>query len=218
MSTIVVAAQFTEGGGQPATGLTLADIDLYLTRVENATGLDTVVWDGSQHPTSEVDNCGAYTRLYENADLDQYTYFVVAAYTGATALDTDYTMGAVGETYLPATAEISFSGPVVEGGDVITYRGDTYLNEDDRALEWSSDDWPDLTGGSVVMIIKKVAQFAGTIVTPTGTAVVRLELSATQTATITAGRHNFQVVATQADGDVATLVDAVWVSRARAEV
>ena len=113
---------------------------------------------------------------------------------------------------------IEVTGPVVDGGDVITYRGDTYLNEDARAIEWSSDDWPDLTGGTVVVIIKKVAQFAGAIVTPVGTALVRLELTATQTGTITAGRHNFQVVATQADGDVATLVDAVWVSRARAEV
>ena len=218
MSTIVIGAQFTESGGQPATGLTLADIDLYLTRIDNSTGVASVVWDGSQHPTEEVDNCGAYTRPYADADLDQYTYFCVAAYTGVSVLDTDYAMGAVGESYLPASAEIAFYGPVLETGNVITYRGDTYLNEDDRAIEWSSDDWPDLTGGTVVVIIKKEAQFAGSIVTPVGTALVRLELTATQTRTISVGRHNFQVVATQADGDVATLVDAVWVSRARAEV
>lgn len=96
MSTIVIAAQFTTAGGQPATGLTLAEIDLYLTQIHNTTGVDTVVWDGTQHPTTEIDNCGAYARLYTLADLNTYTYFVMAQYTGAVVLDTDYVMGAAG--------------------------------------------------------------------------------------------------------------------------
>jgi hypothetical protein len=52
---------------------------------------------------------------------------------------------------------------------------------------------------------------------------VRLELTAAQSATIPARRHNFQVVATVAGvpplpNQVYTLVAAAWVSRARAEV
>jgi hypothetical protein len=114
---------------------------------------------------------------------------------------------------------IVVTGPVVTtDGDVVTYRGDTYLNEDGRAIDWESDDWPDLTGGSVKVIIDKLVQFNGSVVTPVGTVKVRLELTATQSRSIAAGRHNFQVVATQTDGDVATLVAAAWVSRARAEV
>lgn len=104
MSTIVIAAQFTTAGGQPATGLTLAEIDLYLTQVHNTTGVDTVVWDGTQHPTIEVDNCGAYARLYTLADLKTYTYFVMAQYTGAVVLDTDYVTGAAGSGELATSA------------------------------------------------------------------------------------------------------------------
>ena len=95
MSTIVVASQFTMLAGQPAVGLALADIDLYLTRINNTTGVDTVVWDGTQHPTAEIDNCGTYARLYALADLDLYTYFSMAQYTGVAVLDVDYVMGAV---------------------------------------------------------------------------------------------------------------------------
>ena len=96
MSTLIVAAQFTEAAGQPAETLALAEIDLYLTRIHNTTGVDSVVWDGTQHPTVEIDNCGTYARLYITADLDTYTYFVSARYTGATVLDTDYVIGASG--------------------------------------------------------------------------------------------------------------------------
>jgi len=46
-------------GGAPAVGLALADIDLYLTRQHVTTGVDAVVWDGTQHPTEEIDNVGA---------------------------------------------------------------------------------------------------------------------------------------------------------------
>lgn len=95
MSTIVVAAQFTQSGGQPAAGLALADIDLYLTRLDNTLGTVTVVWDGTQNPTVEITNCGSYVRLYTLADTDTYTYFAAAHYTGATTLDSDYVMGAV---------------------------------------------------------------------------------------------------------------------------
>ena len=96
MSTIVTAAQFTQAGGQPATGLTLTDIDLYLTRVHNTTGVDSVVWDGTQHPTEEVDNCGIYIRLYVAADLETYSYFLSGQYTGVVALDSDYAIGSAG--------------------------------------------------------------------------------------------------------------------------
>jgi len=93
MSTIVVAAQFTKGGGQPAAGLTLSEIALYLTQLDNSSGAATVVWDGTQNPTVEIDNCGTYARLYAEADLATYTYFIAAHYSGATTLDSDYVVG-----------------------------------------------------------------------------------------------------------------------------
>lgn len=119
---------------------------------------------------------------------------------------------------LITAGEIVYGGPVAEGGDVVTYRGDAYQDADDRALEWESDDWPNLTGATIAVIIDHVGTFAGTVVTPTGTAVVRLELTGTQSATIPAKKpHLFQVVATTVPGgDQFTLVEAIWVSRDRA--
>ena len=96
MSSIVVAASFTQNTGDVATGLTLSDIDLYLTRVDNSTGTAEVVWNGTQNPTVEIDNCGAYARMYTDADMDTYTYFACARYTGAVSLDTEYVTGGIG--------------------------------------------------------------------------------------------------------------------------
>jgi len=101
MSDLTVAVFFTESTGTPAEGLTLADIDLYLTAQNRATGADTVIWDGTQNPTEEIDNVGAYARIYASADLDTYNYFVRATYTGATVLDSDNVMGAIGIEKLP---------------------------------------------------------------------------------------------------------------------
>jgi len=93
MSTLIFSAAFTQNTGDPATGLALADIDLYLTAVNKSTGVDTVVWDGTQNPTEEIDNIGAYLRRYTSADFDTYIYYGRATYTGATVLDSDSVTG-----------------------------------------------------------------------------------------------------------------------------
>jgi len=114
-------------GGAPAVGLALADIDLYLTRQHVTTGVDAVVWDGTQHPTEEIDNVGAYARIYTDADLDTYNYSLLGVYTGAVALDTDNVTGAMGKQFgiFPAgavqytyTVTSSVTGLPVEGVDV----------------------------------------------------------------------------------------------------
>jgi len=93
MSNMVVGAFFTRNVGLPATGLALADIDFYLTAQNKTTGADTVIWDGTQNPTEEIDNIGAYARIYALADLDTYVYYARATYTGAVVLDVDHVTG-----------------------------------------------------------------------------------------------------------------------------
>jgi len=133
MSSFVIAAQFTITGGQPATGLALADIELYLTRVHNTTGTETVIWTGAENPTIEVDNCGAYARLYVAADTTPYSYFAMAHYTGATVLDTDYVMGTLDAassyavwTYTTRTLTSASTAPGtgLTAGVWTVYRGD----------------------------------------------------------------------------------------------
>lgn len=101
MPDLTVSASFTENGGEPATGLTLADINLYLTSQDRDSNITAVVWDGTQHPTGEVENVGAYIRIYAAADLDTYNYFAAAEYVGAVSLDLDWVTGAVGLVNVP---------------------------------------------------------------------------------------------------------------------
>lgn len=90
MSNLTCVVTFTQSSGQPATGLTLVDIDLYLTRTDRATGASTVVWDGTQNPTAEVTNMGQYIRILATADLDNYVYHLIGNYTGAATLDSNW--------------------------------------------------------------------------------------------------------------------------------
>lgn len=89
---LAVGASFTKNNGEPATGLTLADIALYLTAQHQETGVCTVVWDGTQVPTLEVDNMGTYTRIYTEADLNTYNYLARGVYSGGDPLDSNYTV------------------------------------------------------------------------------------------------------------------------------
>lgn len=97
MSDLTVLAHFTKNtGDDPATGLALADIALYLTSINRTTGAEVAIWDGTQNPTFEVSNTGAYGRIYD-ADFDTYNYSGGARYNGATVLDNDWISGTIGE-------------------------------------------------------------------------------------------------------------------------
>jgi hypothetical protein len=238
MSTICFYARYEDSSGDGCNGLTVTwDIE----RITRSTGARSAFVTGGA-TTTAVGRRGLYVYTLTNADLTLYDYVATAITASATptvhevaALWTLWslswydiltsvltTVGSIGKLLveklgLITSGSITVTEPVVEGGNVVTYRGDSYLNADDRALEWESASWPDLTTATIAVIIDKVVQFAGTVVTPTGTAVVRLELTSAQSATIPAKRHNFQVVAT-IGGENYTLVAAAWVSRARAEV
>jgi hypothetical protein len=86
---VTVSAAFTQDGGAPATGLTLAEIGLHLQTIDPATGTATVLWDGTEHPTSEVAGLGIYLRHYGAID-DGLIVVAGAHYTGAEELDGDW--------------------------------------------------------------------------------------------------------------------------------
>jgi len=90
MSTIVLTALFTQAGGDPATGLALADIDLYLFSRNKATYAVAVVW-GAVNPTEEIGG-GLYSRSYLAADENTFNYFGYAEYTGGAVLDSDFSL------------------------------------------------------------------------------------------------------------------------------
>lgn len=88
--TLVVTVLFTKDAGDPATGLTLADIDITLRSRLKADGTMANVW-ATQNPTEEIGG-GLYSRALTGEDEATYDYFGFANYTGATTLDSDYSL------------------------------------------------------------------------------------------------------------------------------
>jgi len=84
---MVVAALFTKSSGQPATGLTLSDIVIYLYARAKSDGAVTTIWSG-ENPTEEIGG-GLYSKSYD-ADTTTYDYFAYAVYSGSETLDTNY--------------------------------------------------------------------------------------------------------------------------------
>lgn len=122
MTDLTVSAIFTKNLGEPATGLTLSEIEFKLTAQNRATGADAAIWN-TENPTDEMVNVGAYIRIYTLADLDIYNYFLTAQYTGATVLDQDYVNGAVGIDYIPLGTAVEFTYTVYKVGTAIPIEG-----------------------------------------------------------------------------------------------
>jgi hypothetical protein len=129
---ITVAALFTKNNGQPATGLTLAQINLYLYRRRKSDGVVSTVWT-AQNPTEEIGG-GLYSRAYTGEDVNTYEYFAYGQYTGATVLDTNYATqnsawfseAAVwGYTTRTLTSSAAATGATVSGSSITITRGDT---------------------------------------------------------------------------------------------
>lgn len=87
---MLIEALFTQGGGDPAVGLALLDIDIYLSTRRRADGVVAVVWAGL-NPTEEIGG-GIYTRAYLTPDYRTYDYFAWAEYTGVAVLDQDWSL------------------------------------------------------------------------------------------------------------------------------
>lgn len=89
---------------------------------------------------------------------------------------------------LTSSGTITVVSPVnATTSDLSLYSGDDYHNSDtNRELSWTSTDWPDLTDASVTFYAfnadgVRVIVKAGSVVTPTGTAKVRVVLTSADT-------------------------------------
>lgn len=138
MSDLTVSATFTKNSGQPATGLTLTDINLYLTQQDRASGVDTVIW-ATQNPTIEIDNVGAYIKILTTGNLDLYNYFAAAQYTGVQVLDTNWITGAVSLNNIPVGTAIEHTYPVtnsVTGAGIEGVEVEFYSDSGATQLIW----------------------------------------------------------------------------------
>jgi hypothetical protein len=110
---------------------------------------------------------------------------------------------------------VVMSSPVATTGLLTLVRGDDYYSADGAALEWTSTEWPDLTGATIRFSLQRrstgtnaIDRFEGSVVTPTGTAKVRVELTAAQTDDLAPGKnlYIYDVEATLDGGNIRTLV------------
>lgn len=114
-------------------------------------------------------------------------------------------------------AQVTIVSPVATDGTSITLiRGDDYLNADNRALTFSGDSWPTLTGGAVALIVDingTPTSYAGTI---TGAGECYVELTDTQTAAMTPGTYSYDLQATldNVTSSVVTLVQGLLLVQA----
>jgi len=131
---MIVAVLFTKSSGQPAAGLTLAEVAIYLYARAQADGTVTTIWSGVA-PTEEVGG-GIYTRAYDDADRNTYDYYGYAVYSGATELDADYAVMGGAETtpaevWASSTRTLTQSAAAVtaavSGSDITILRGDTLV-------------------------------------------------------------------------------------------
>ena len=109
---------------------------------------------------------------------------------------------------------VTIVSPVATDGTSISIvRGDDYLNTDNRALTFSSDDWPTLTGGAVALIVDDgtPTSYAGTV---TGAGACYIELTDTQTAAMTPSAYDYDLQATLSNGSVVTLVQGLLLVQA----
>ncbi len=172
-ATIVDSTSGVEiGGGLYGVSYASADLDTYFYIARFVTA-DTAV--------TETDPCVWLTdATYVGADMgiistaDPLLNTVPGAYTSGTA---GYALGRIG------TGRISTVSPVAQSGDIELVKGDDYNNTDGRALSWTEDDtdaWPDLTSATVTFYLGDLSKPL-TVVTPTGTKQVRLELTREET-------------------------------------
>lgn len=105
--------------------------------------------------------------------------------------------------------------PVTAAGDIDIVHGDDFADADGLALDWiePSTGWPVLTGATIELTSGGFTK-AGTVVDPTGTKKVRVELTAAESATLNQGTGRYTVRATLASGNKITLVQGNFIVRA----
>ena len=156
---------------------------------------------------------------------DELTFTVPGSVDATAVADVDEAAIAAAVVAGIGGADVTISSPVASDGTTITIvRGDDYNSADGRSIIWTGetdDQWPDLTGATVVLtainksdLLKKTL----TVTQPTGTQSFNMQLNNAETE-ITSGRYKYDVQATLASGHVITLlVGELMVKKSYAEL
>lgn len=191
----------------------------------------TAVWNAGTRSLTDRSNFGlssATITNIKNGVLDEVvdsSHHAGASTVGqlifAAGASSDPLINAVPGTY-PAGSAGAILGKIATGGVIVSVvqpvqtqnsvqlvEGDDYYASDNRAVEFTSSQWPDLTGAGVKIGFAKkdggVEVIDGTVVVPSGdTKQVRFELPAAKTSGIKTG--SFEVQAVLSNDHVITLL------------
>lgn len=112
-----------------------------------------------------------------------------------------------------SAANLTVVSPASQTGALTLVHGDDYNASDTgREIAWTSTGWPDLTGASVTFTARRFGAVAitkaGTVVTPTGTAKIRVDLTSADTLAMMVGTdaYKYDVQVTLANGRKFTAV------------
>ncbi len=175
---------------------------------------------------TEIGSTGIYRYHYASpATADEY--IAVFNEAAATADQTDVaSLWAVSPKWVQnlGSAEVTTAGPVVTTADTLEIvRGDDYDADDGRAISFESDSWPDLTGATVTMTVRRrreafisgsdpilftKADETGTRVPGVGTQTIYFDLTPTETDTLLPGTltGKYDVQAALSGGNIVTLI------------
>ncbi len=122
--------------------------------------------------------------------------------------------GVSAKTDLLGTGVVTFSGPVLPSGDIITVQGDDYLESDGRGLSFTDTSWPDLSTATDIKLSFRLSGDPDSAVTTiTGSAdgvdTIKFDLTAAVTELFVAGTdvYSFDAQATLASTSIVTLID-----------
>lgn len=102
------------------------------------------------------------------------------------------------------TASVTVTSPLSpDGGIVRLVEGDSYYAAEGRQLDFTSEDWPVLTGGSFSLKVEDDLTVAGSI---TAARTLRVQLSSANTTALGVGKFKFHLDGTLSNGHHVTLL------------
>lgn len=149
-----------------------------------------------------------------------YTGLVRVRAAGVSVID-DETVQSLASLTTSALAQLTLQGPIsvslptLDGQQlsVPLVRGDSYLAEHGRSIEFARADFPDLSGTESVTLSARHLEDAGiqfsltgVIATASGIKVLRFATTSSQSSLWTPGKYEFDVQVEFGDGNVATFV------------
>ena len=199
-------------GVRTAVGLASANLDTQLGALPTAAENADAVWNETVADHSGVGSTGAALAAAGGSG-DPWSTAIPGSYAAGTAgqIVGDNVDGLAA---LIGSGGITVVSPVSEDGGTITIvQGDDYNASDGRALEWSSDNWPDITGAAITLYIEDsggtYSEAGSVVASGSGTQTVRVEPPNADTTNLDAGFQKFHVEAVLTSSRVVTLATGV---------